>query len=319
MDLSGFESDEALFDHLARQQELASQVPSLQQLAQYGQALLPYDQQIAELIQSQRSPIQPQPTAAAPAQQEPYWPKPPEWDQAWQQRLGRDPQTGEVTGSPVDLQRYQAYQDWQRNALERLIRDPYEAIAPRLQQDYKSQMEMARRVAREELSAYQQEQAINGFVLDNQAWIYQKGADGRPMIDRQSGQPVFSQDGVAFSQAVSLLERAGANVALIPQLATQMVFGHRDPTAPQAQAAYPAAPPSSTASPSAAPLPSAPLSLPVPPAEATKQQFIAGVIAEANRAGSLAAAAQPGGPAQHLEEDPVEMLRRDFAQAGIRG
>ncbi len=325
-DTSTFADDDALGEHLLSQLEAARQVPQLQQAARYAEWVQPYAEDVEALIRQRQQggaepATQPPPAGAQPAAEpaaEPYWPKPPEWDPTWDQYVTQDDQGNYVTSpnspSPGLHHKFMARREWDRRQAARLLEDPAAAVLPGLQPHFDKHQESTLEKVKELLAADRQQQHDNAFVIDNQAWLYQQDANGRPLVDRQSGQPVFSPQGMLFQHYAQQLQGAGTDPSLIPQLAMQMTIGPNG----QAQTAQPAGePPQPTLQ--LPGLPATGTTLPAqPPGEQAKDDFIAGGTYTPGRSGSIAAAAQPHAPALGPDEDPLVMLERDFKEAGVQ-
>lgn len=333
-DTSQFEDDEALGAHVASQLKAAEQIPQLQQAARYVEYLAPYADQIQEVIRQQqagdKTPAQPvaQPTAEPEPEPKPYWKPPPQWDPAMEAGLKLDEASGAYTARPgyhPDLPRqYQAYRDWERTQAALLLRDPAAVVREGLAPDFRAAETRQREIVKEELAAYQETQAANAFVLDNQHWLYQQDPQSnRLVIDPQTGSPVLSPQGMQFQQVASQLQAAGTAPAQIPYLAMQMVASAQAPSAgpdqttPPPSSGAPVPPVSSSGTPVAAlqPLPG---TVPVPVGEQMKDRFIQGGAYTPGRDGrSVATAAQPHAPNVGPDEDIHTMLKRDMEQAGI--
>lgn len=322
-DLSQFQDDEALLKHIEGQLKLAEQVPQLQQSARYMEYLAPYADKIEQLVQAESQPgtVQTQP-AVAPAPTEPvaeadYWDKSPEWDPAWREQITTEtaPDGSQTlvcrAGARPDLvTKYHARRDWEQRQSDKLLEDPAAAVRPGLKSDFDALREDFRTIAREELNTYRQQQYDNAFVMENQEWLYQKGADGQPLIDQQTGQSVLSSQGMAFGNIASQLGTAGLDPALVPQVAMQLALG-----TPLGQQTSPASVPN----PSVTPVPgqAAPST-----AEAHKEQFLTTALRGAghvpNRAGTLAPGSEPNPPAQNSELDARAMLTQVAKQMGVQ-
>jgi hypothetical protein len=301
-DPSQFETDEALVDHLVEQARVSARVPQLEQAARYVEYLSPYAEEIDKLVQSKQQPAV-EPTPA----EEHYWGTPPEWDPTWEQYLETDA-AGKVTTSPNSPSpnlhhKYIARRDWERQKASVMLTDPVAAIRPGLQKDFDAIKEEARKIAREEITAMRQDQQANSFAVANQEWLYQQGADGQPMIDPASHQPVFSPRGVTFVQIAQELQRTGMDPNQIPLYALRML----PPENAQQTAPTPAAP---ALAPAPAPAP--------PVANEMKEQFLAGFTPPRGGA-SIASAAQPHAPFLGPDEDAVALLGRAFKTAGLSG
>jgi len=300
-DVSGFEDEEAILDHFVGQ---AARLPQLEQAARYGQQIAPYYDEFEEYLRQKQQAAQP--PAAAP-EPEPYWEKPPEWDASWEQYLSTDAE-GHVTTAPNSPapnihHKYLARKDWERRQASKLLSDPVAAIRPGLEKDFESLKAEARKIAREEIQAMRQEQQRNGFVVANQDWLYQHDQSGQPVFDPATGDPVFSERGIAFVNLAQELHQAGMPPERIPDFALRML----PPTAGNGQDSPPAAttPPPPPAQP------------PAPTADEMKQSFLAGGYTPGRGGKDIAAAAQPHAPFLGPDEDAKILLEKAFKEHGI--
>jgi len=308
-DLSGFETDEAVFDYLQQQQQQAhSRIQELQQQAGYLQSQIPAPAEQA-LVQ--------------PGDKEPYWPEAPKWDPSWEKRIWveRNEQTGqnELRGDPGDIQRYRAYQEWEQGRDRALRQDPYACV----RQPFEDRLvEFRQQIAEDRTAFYQQqqvEQYYQSFVVQHQERFNHCDEQGQPLIDQRTGQPVLTQDGMAFLQLCDQLVQSGTHPMSVPGFALQQLNGMRAGGAPAAAANTPA--PAQTNLPQPGTQPGTALPAVTTPAQQMKDNFVAegveGARRAANRAGSVADAAQPHAPHMDPDQDPKAMLEQDFRAAGI--
>lgn len=301
-DVSQFDDDEAIVDHLVEQARASSRLPQLEQAARYVEYLSPYAEDIDKLIQSKQQP------ASGPAPEpepEHYWGQAPEWDPSWEQFLETDANgrvtTGPNSPSPNLHHKYLARREWERRKAAQLVSDPVAAIRPGLQSDFESLKEEARKIAQEEIARLQQDQQANQFVVANRDWLYQQDGNGQPIFDRTTGQPVFSQRGAQFAQLCQELAQSGMDPNQVPAYALRLLPPENGSpgggTPPQAP---PATPPSAQ-----------------PPADEMKQNFLAGAFTPPRGGASVASAAQPHAPDLGPEEDARALLDKAFRDAGI--
>jgi hypothetical protein len=314
-----FPEDDQLLDHLVGQMQQAQQVPHLTQLAQRAQQMEPYLQDFYRYMDERQKAAQP----AAP-EPEPYWPEPPEWNRQWEQYLKVDqdpnsPTCGQVvaeSGARPDLvAKYHAHQDYEKERLAVLLRDPYAAIEPKLAERDKTGEERTREIVGEMIAQQQQQQSANSNVLANQDWLYQRGANGQPMVDPQTGQPAFTQEGHVFYSLLQECAAMGitdqnyawqAAVRMLPGTLAQM--GLLRPAAGNGDqpGAQPGAQPQQT-----------PVST-LSPREQANQRFVAeALVPQPNRGQTVVSAAQPHGPTQNSLRSYEQIAAEEAAQVGI--
>jgi hypothetical protein len=144
-----------------------------------------------QLAQQQRIP--PQVQQQAPA--EPRVWDAPEFKPEWKQLLGRDAETGKVTGPPEIVAKWEAFQTWAANKNLELLHDPVKTLGPIIDQRAK---EIADQRARESLTQYDSLNSARQFLADNQSWL----------LD-QSNPNQLSQYGQVFAREVQTLAARG--------------------------------------------------------------------------------------------------------------
>lgn len=201
LDPSQFPDDHAALQHLA---SAYRQQGDLSQLAQYGRQYMQHADQFQAWRQQQAAQQQ-----QAQQQQQSWWKKP-EFDPSWASKLTRDPATGEIKAvagaDPGLVQKYLAWTEHQRGFLDKFAQDPIEAIKPGL-------IDIARQVAQEmvgqHLGGFQEKQAAQSIIQQNASWIHEHDANGRAVIDPQTGRPAFSPYGRAYAGYVQQAEQMG--------------------------------------------------------------------------------------------------------------
>lgn len=185
-----FQDDHAALAHIAL---LARQAEQNAHLAQYGQKYVEHADQFQAWLRERQQQEQ------AKQQQATQWWKAPEYDPAWAQKLTRDPQTGEIKAvpgaDPAIVQKYAAWVDHQRGFLERFAQNPIEAIRPGIEQLVRAEAE---KLVQQQLGGYQERTSAQAWVQQNSSWLHERDAQGAPVRNPQTGEPVLSALGQAF-------------------------------------------------------------------------------------------------------------------------
>lgn len=317
-----FPDDDQLLDHLVGQVQQAQQVPHLTRLAQQAQQMAPYMNDFYQFMDDRQRAAQP--AAPAEPEPEPYWPAAPEWNPQWEQMLKVDqdqnsPTYGEIvskSGARQDLvAKYHAHQDYEKERMAVLLRDPYAAIESKLAERDKTGEARTREIFSEMFGQQQQQQAANSNVLANEDWLYQRGPNGQALVDQQTGQPAFTQEGHVFYSLLQECAAMGisdqnhawqAAMRMLPGTLAQMgllrpAAGNGDQPGAQ-PGAQPQQPPISTLS----------------PREQANQRFVAeALVPQPNRGQTVVSAAQPHGPTQNALRSFEQIAAEEAAQVGI--
>lgn len=159
---------------------------------------------------SQIQPPQPQPPQP---QLDEYWKKPPEWRDEWAQYLVVDAQGNVRAASPLYEKYAEAYrmrQAWEREAADKLLSDPVGLIlqAPQFAQTVEKiiQAEFERRRSKEN---------IQKIIASNADKFFQMDANGNPMVNPVTGEPVLTQVG-RFAQEFLRWATDGDYEAILP-------------------------------------------------------------------------------------------------------
>ena len=144
------------------------------------------------------------------AAQQPTWWKAPEYDPSWASKLTRDPATGEVKALPGNdptlVQKYLAWAEHQRGFLDKFAQNPIEAIKPGIEQIAR---QMAQEIVQQHLGGYQQQTQAQQVVEQNSAWIHERDAQGRLIMDPRTGKPALSHWGQVYAGYVREAENLG--------------------------------------------------------------------------------------------------------------
>jgi len=164
----------------------------------YVQTYMQHAPQFQQWMQEQSRP------KAQPQQDQPwyssYW-NPPEYNPSWQTQVTTDAQGNYVPapGAPPDVAvKFQQYQQFRRDQVEKLLSNPYTFFEPAIRQ---LAQEEAQRITQEHLGNHQSVIAANQFVEQNAPWLYEQNPDGG-LKRGPNGQPQLSQWGQRFQQYV---------------------------------------------------------------------------------------------------------------------
>jgi len=196
-----FQDDHAALQHLA---SLARQAQEQQSLLPYAQQYMQHAAQFQQYLAERQRAAQ-----AAQAAQQSWWTAP-EYDPSWQQKLMRDPQTGEIRAlpghDPSIVQKYLAWVDHQRGFLDRFARDPIGSIRPGIEQVVQA---IVQQQVQQSLGQYQEQSLASQFLAQNADWLYERGANGAPVRDARTGRPALSSLGQQFARYVYEAEQMG--------------------------------------------------------------------------------------------------------------
>jgi hypothetical protein len=186
--------------------QLAQRYSELQQKAQYGDYYLANQQRIAQALAAHQQQAAVQNAQAQPAQgKEPWW-KVPEWDENYSKFLRKDA-SGNVVAIPgadpgLPL-KYQAYQQWQQETYEKLLRDPIGTLKPGLEELIEAK---ATEIAKRHLGQYGDHELAQRYV-HSQPWMFRTDESGQQVINQHTGRPDLSDAGRRFAQYVQYAER----------------------------------------------------------------------------------------------------------------
>lgn len=253
IDVSQYTDEQALIADLWKQAEDAKRsTAEMQPYVEYARQVLPYDAQVRQVLQG--APAEPsQPAAGQPAEWDldrhfsEAW-KRPEYDKKWESfitsgMIVADPDTRQFV--PADgyanqvpaqvLQGLNGRVAWQREALERLLEDPY-------RQTWEAFQEPLQRMVDDRVSQYVSQQesarAINQWEAENAGLLYETTSSGEVAYDI-SGNPRLTPYGQAFMQACQELQPLGDSLKIL-KTASQMT-AHLRPSGDQAAGGTPPA------------------------------------------------------------------------------
>jgi len=170
-------------------QQYQNQVRQLEQYAQYGQAIMPHWDKFQGWLQEQNSAAQAKQQKDAQAPWYSKWHNPPEYNQAWDRLIERDPVTGQLRvvpgADPTILPKYTQYQAYQRQTAEKLLANPYQFFEEPIRH---IAQEVAEKIAKQNLTSYQDNLFSDNFVQQNASWLVQKDQSGRAVSLTPEGQ-----------------------------------------------------------------------------------------------------------------------------------
>ena len=252
-DTSNFSSDEELV------QAMYSQLNQLKPYAAYAQEVLPYDRDLRELINKKSAPAPQKEQEQPPEEWKPEthfrkaWGTP-EYDKGWEAFIQSgmvtiDPDTGQFVASPKYgqvvpinvLQGLNSHRQWQRQALERLVQNPFE-------ETWKAFQEPLDRYIQDKISSHFRQrdslQAVNAWERANEKRLYEHDAQGNMVYDVY-GNPKTTQYGDTFIAAARDARQrfAGASqedvIRYAEAIAAAMVPQQVAPPVEQSQQAQP--------------------------------------------------------------------------------
>jgi len=238
-DLSKYQSDEEAAKGLI---EASRKVGERDEYAKRYKELEPYLSEFNEFLQNrgqQTQPTQQQQEETAREIRAAY-------DPQWEGWMERDESTGAVkqdqagnvkwqVGTPKEVK--DGFHQWY-DASQRFRRDPVSFIKEQAKSllDVDQITEQVReRVFGELQQRHAQESQVHQaqrILQENSGWMYQTNGQGQPVMDPETGRPVFSERGAAYFNAVQRLTQSGLNdQATIDHFAKQEVaaqFGKPD-------------------------------------------------------------------------------------------
>lgn len=209
-DLSQFRDDAQAFQYLINQARRAQEA---NYYAQVGQQILPHASEFQEYLRSRQQQGQSQ------EQKRPEW-QPPEFDERWLGLVDQDPATGLYVGKPgvppEIARRVNEFAEWQR----KFRNDPLGMINRGIEERVGSLVEQR---VKEALQAHQAQSAIDSIIQRNSQWLYQKDANGRPLVGLD-GRLVPTPEGARYAAHVRNLQQAGvSDPSTLDSLAQQLL------------------------------------------------------------------------------------------------
>jgi hypothetical protein len=192
-DTTGFNSDEELV------QGLYAKLAESQPYAEYARQVLPYDQDLRQMIAARNQPQAPA-TQTKPPEEEwspgthfkKVW-KTPDYDKGWEAFINSgmvtvDQESGQFVAVPKYansvpinvLQGLNGRRTWQREALEKLIENPYESTWQAFQEPLERVIQQ--KVA-EHIKSYDSVQAVNAWEHANEKVLYEHDPQGQIVYD----------------------------------------------------------------------------------------------------------------------------------------
>ena len=153
-----------------------------QQYAPYVNSYMQHQQAFSEWMRGQQQGQQSRQPAQAQQPQTWYsgsW-NPPEYNPAWEQLITKDAMGNlvPVQGAPPDVvPKYLAHLQHQREFAQKFWQNPYGTMEEPIRNLIR---EEAQKIAAGQLDRYQEVQSAKAFTQENDAWLFQRGPDGRP-------------------------------------------------------------------------------------------------------------------------------------------
>jgi hypothetical protein len=234
LDLSSYETDEAALQHLAAQAKVTQ---DQQALAQYGQEFVKHaaDGSWQQYQEWKAQQAQPQ----APA--EPKLWDPPEWNPNWLTQVRQDDDGNLVPdtsrgGNPETVAKVQRYLQFRQDQQEKFWSDPYSFMKPYVEQLAE---EKAKGLVEGELTKYGEQIDARHFITNNKNWLYKQDDVGQ--IAYENNQPVLSEDGQVFFNALRRVDSKQWSAADKQEYAMEALYNHRQLQGIKAQQAPPSA------------------------------------------------------------------------------
>jgi hypothetical protein len=222
-----YANDQQLLDDIGTSQQSLGQ---LRQMARLGWQAQQGQPTAAPLSNGQ--PSQPQPTqqplpAGIPASNTVQKPPRPEWKREWDGMVRRDPTSGrfvpaDAMVNPLVAERANELAAWERNRAEELVNDgltrgDLDAILAERMQTLQTQIRQD--FEREQQEAAGQEQ-VRQFLASNAQHFFQIGANGQPVVNPVTGQPLTTPVGqmaLAYGNQYAQQFEAAYGLAPLPQ------------------------------------------------------------------------------------------------------
>lgn len=228
--LAAYENDEGAIDALLGNVQAAMQRAESQS-RQYQQQAALYQQQLAQFQQIQAAAQQ---QAPAPPAAKPKW-QAPEFDPGWAQMLTKDPDGNWVAkpgADPTLPAKYMKAQEHILKTVHRFATDPAGLLDELGYVNWDTAQERMRAEYQAMQAQQQEQQGVHALMQQNLSWMVQHNADGRPVVDPNTGAYVPTPAGYRFSEYVREAERSGITDAF-----AQFRFAQRSVHAEQVWAA----------------------------------------------------------------------------------
>ncbi|NJL70212.1 MAG: hypothetical protein HC888_00765 [Candidatus Competibacteraceae bacterium] len=203
IDLSSYQDD---MGALGAIRNALGQVSAFQQKAQHYDRIAPYFSEFQEYLRSRG-----QQQASPQQQQQQGWWSVPEWKQEWADQVEPDPDNPgrfrpKVGFDPILPQKIEAYKNWQRETMQKLLTDPIGTLAPGLEQ-------FVQPIIQKYMQSFVQnasgQQATQRILTENSHWIFQTDQSGQVLRNPMTGQPEKTLAGQIYTREVQKLHESG--------------------------------------------------------------------------------------------------------------
>lgn len=242
--VDGFGSDDEFLSVLGDAHSRAANLQELERLAHYGRQYVQQQMQAAE---------QPKP-AATPAAEKPKW-QGPKAKEEWKAHIKWDGETGRYipNGPYASLKAVEEANDYlaaKQQYARRMEEDPFGLVREAGLDEYlEAKLAEVEKRTYERIRSEQAQtatvQQAHGFIEQNRNVLFQLTAEGQPLINRQTGDPVLAPAGIRFRQICDTLKQRypGADQnALIADAWDRLQYELPAITGQASAAAAPAAP-----------------------------------------------------------------------------
>lgn len=206
-DFTRYADDNAAADAIRSVMQQAQQWR--QDSQRFNQEVAPNWTQFQEFLKTRQAPAQPQ------AQTKDWWGAP-EYDPRWEQALEPDGQGGyrvKPGFAPDTLHKFTQYQQFQKEAVQKLLRNPIETLKPGIEQLVQPLIQQA---IQQSMGGYQQHQVGQQIVQQHSSWIYS------PTPNPVTGARDFTPAGAYYVKQIQRLDAMGVKD---PQAAHEIAMG----------------------------------------------------------------------------------------------
>jgi hypothetical protein len=159
---------------MAREQQAMRALQQYQSVIPVASEYLSNREMYEQWKQSRNQPQQPQASAPAAPQKDPWW-NPPKVKDSYKQWITRDESGREVISEQAPLEARAAladYQAYKADFARKFIEDPQGAIGPMVEQIV---ADRAREIAEQQISGLKEETFVSQIEQENKDWLYDQG------------------------------------------------------------------------------------------------------------------------------------------------
>lgn len=182
------ESEDALEALLSAYGQMHQMNPYIQ----IGQQVAPHYDKFTAWLQSQGQAVQPGASA------EPKLWDAPEFDPQWLTMVAEDSQGNVIPRpgqSPEIAAKVQRFLSWSHQKARQMVHDPVSTLGPVIEH---LAGKKAQEIVQQQVGALRNQAVWDNFTAQNERWLVQHDAQGRPVLDRMRGGLMLTEDGQAF-------------------------------------------------------------------------------------------------------------------------